>query len=485
MSAKKAAKKGHGTAAKRVETAPLIVKQDAGALTTRQLAVIFGIGFVFGVGVLYEWGQLNGLPLLTNWGWPWQDLGSFQMGLALLAPFLVIAGVLWVANRETSRIPLGVLLGALVLAHFSLQLLSVFADPRGVERISQIVSSANATGYFTDALHIQNLREWMAHFHQANVSGHARTHPPGPILFYYISATLFGTDMGSFLGGYAVGLVASLGTLVMYAFAGLWTSDRNARLCAAAFYALLPGLTVFFPEFDQIYPIFAMAMIFYFVGALNEERRWSFYALAMGLAVFIATFFAYNLLLAGAFPLYYAIYWWWRRGRTWTAALTVVRAAAVSLAATACLYGLLWATTGYKAVAALRHALHAQQGVNEHMGRGYGISLFADPYDFLLAVGIIAAPILWFHLRKVRKQFEQAPDAVALTVIGLATILTVDGSGLLRGETARVWLFLQPLVVVPVALELGRVRWPWRMALFTMQWWLLVVIKAKMSFVEP
>jgi len=78
---------------------------------------------------------------------------------------------------------------------------------------------------------------------------------------------------------------------------------------------------------------------------------------------------------------------------------------------------------------------------------------------------------------------DQKP--IALTLIGLATILTVDISGLLRGETARVWLFLQPLIVIPVAIELARIRLSWRLALFAMQWWILVLVKAKMSFIEP
>jgi hypothetical protein len=61
----------------------------------------------------------------------------------------------------------------------------------------------------------------------------------------------------------------------------------------------------------------------------------------------------------------------------------------------------------------------------------------------------------------------------------------VDVSGLLRGETARVWLFLQPLLIVPVAIEISRLRRPWRLAIFAMQWWIVVCIKAKMSFIEP
>ena len=94
-------------------------------------------------------------------------------------------------------------------------------------------------------------------------------------------------------------------------------------------------------------------------------------------------------------------------------------------------------------------------------------------------------PILWFYLSKLRDEFKAEPNGAALTIIGLATVLTVDVSGLLRGETARVWLFLQPLLVAPVAVELARARWPWRVSILTMQWWILVLLKAKMSFIEP
>ncbi len=102
-----------------------------------------------------------------------------------------------------------------------------------------------------------------------------------------------------------------------------------------------------------------------------------------------------------------------------------------------------------------------------------------------MAAGWIALPILFFYLRGLRDEFKINPDSAALTLIGLATVLTVDLSGFLRGETARVWLFLQPLWVVPIAIELARARRSWRFAILAMQWWLLVLIKAKMSFIEP
>ena len=485
MSEKRVPKKRRGPAGKPVEVGAAPSERDKTALTARQASVILAVGLAFGLGVIYEWGPLNGFFSLTKWEWPWQDLGIIQMGLALLAPFLLIVGVAWSVDRPASRVPMWFWLAALVIASFCFQLFSVLADPRGPERIMQIVSSADATAYFTDALNIHDLRDWMSHFPQANLTGHSKFHPAGPILFYWVFATLFGRDAGAFLGGLAVGLLASFGVVVMYHFAGLWTTDRRVRLVASAFYALLPGLTVFFPEFDQIYPICSMLIMLMFVKALNTSSRWYEYALAMGVVVFIATFFAYNLLTIGVFPVYYGTYWLWREHGSWGAIRNVVRTSALALTAAISLYFLLWAVAGYNAPAAFGHSLANLRGGNELLGRSYKVSVLVDLYDFMLGAGIIAVPILWFHLRKLGDEFKANPSGAALTLIGLATILTVDLSGLLRGETARIWLFLQPLLVAPVAVELARVRWPWRLSILTLQWWILVLIKAKMSFIEP
>lgn len=483
MSEKRTSRKNRRPLEKTAEVPPVRPADDPVALTSRQAGIILAIGLAFGLGVIYEVNPLNSFASLTKWGWPWQDLGTLQMGLALLAPFLVIAGVMWGVDR--ARVPVWLGLGAIIAANFCLQLFSTWADPRGLERITQIVKSPDATAYFVEASKIQNLASWMSNFHQASLTGHARFHPAGPVIFYYAFQKLFGPDTGAFLGGCTVGLIASLGAAVMYWFAGLWTSDRSVRFTASAFYALLPALTVFFPEFDQAYPIFSMTIIFTFVTALNRARKWWIYALAMGATVFLATFFAYNLLTMGAFPVYYGLYWLWRERGSRAAVVNLLRTAGLALTVGAGLYFLLWWTTGYNAPGALRHSLRAMEGGAEALGRYYRISIFADLYDFFLGTGIIAVPILWFHLRKLRTEFKAGRDRTALTLISLATVLTVDLTGLLPGETARVWLFLQPLVVVPVAIELARARWRWRISILTVQWWILVLIKAKMSFIEP
>ncbi len=443
---------------------------------------VLAIGFAFGLGVIYEWEPLNGLSSLTHWEWPWQDLGMFQMGLALLAPFLVIAWALWSIENDVSRLRAWLLAGILAAANFAGEILSVAADPRGLQRIKQIVASPDATSYFTDAMSIHGLTEWMSHFHQAALHGHASTHPAGPILFYYAFLKLFGPDAGASFGGYALGFAGSAGVLVMYLFAGLWTSDRRVRVLASAFYALVPALTVFFPELDQVYPIFSMLLILTWARGLGGSRANSIF---LGVVLFVASLFAYNLLATGAFLLYYGLYWLWRRGGTRAAWMIAFRTAGAALAVCTGLYLALWAAIGYNAPASLGHAIANQTRIGAALNRPYFTFVVLDLYDYFLGAGIIAAPILFLYLRRMLKGFTADRTDGALTLLGLATILTVDVSGLLRGETSRVWLFLQPLLIVPVAIELSRLRRPWRLAIFAMQWWIVVSIKAKMSFIEP
>ena len=171
------------------------------------------------------------------------------------------------------------------------------ADPRGIDLVRQIVASRGATSYFFDATRIHEpLRQWLAHFPTAALERHSETHPAGPILFYDAFLTVFGPFTGALIGGFAVGLLGSAGVVVMYAFAGLWTPDPRTRLTASAWYALLPALTVFFPEFDQAYPVFSMLLILFWVRALETPPAALRCGVATGLVLFTATFFAYNLL---------------------------------------------------------------------------------------------------------------------------------------------------------------------------------------------
>lgn len=443
-------------------------------LTGTQAAVVLAVGVGFALAVLYRVGQINGFPEFTNWEWRWRNLGNFNTARVLVGPFLLISWVLWKIEQGWRRV--GVLLGLLTLANFLMQVLGMLADPRGLGLVRLIVESDNATGYFSDALAIRDPLEWIRNFPSDPLQPHSAIHPAGPILFYYVFVKLFGPAAGAMAGGLGVGLAGSAGVAVMYKFSELWTTDQRTRLVASAFYALLPALIVFLPEFDQIYPIFSMLLIWCWVKGRGVYT---------GVALFAATFFAYNLLVLGAFLVYYGVYRLWRenwRGAAW---MVLIRTSAIALGTCLGLYLILWLTLGYNPPRAFMRSLEVQAGILAYLKRPYSTFLIFDLYDFALGAGVMIVPLVLFRLTRRWGQGGAERHDIALTLIGLASILTVDLSGLLPGEAARVWMFLQPLWVAPAAQALAGLAWRWQLAMFVTQWWIVVFLKAKMSFVEP
>lgn len=426
-------------------------QRKAGPWTTSQIALVLAIGLAFSLGVILKWEPLNGIREITQWEWRWRDLGVGRSALFLFPPLILVAWILWRIREE--RPATAWILAALMVANFSLQILAILAEPRGLALVTSIVASPGATSYFSDALLIGDLGVWLDEFPRGIRYLHSATHPAGPVLFYYAFLKVFG-PYAAFLGGLTVALAGSAGVVVVHALAGLWTEKRTARLLASAFFALNPALIFFSPEFDQVYPIFAMLLILLWVKALGASKR---YAYGFGGVLFISTLFAYGTLTIGAFLVYYTIYWLWPADTRRSRLIVVFRCSVIALSVCAGLFVLLWVATGYDPVLAFERALINQRILAEILARPYTNFVLVDPYDFLLGAGVIALPILVFHMRR---SFN------ALTVIGVATILTVDVSGLLRAETARVWLFLQPLLAVPVGVELSGLRRRWLLAVF-------------------
>jgi|HubBroStandDraft_2_1064218.scaffolds.fasta_scaffold06924_3 hypothetical protein len=450
-----------------------------------EAAIVLAVGIAFFLGVALAKSPLNGFVRLTGWEWPWRnDIELLRTIAFLLIPFALIDFVLRKAEGRPST-HAWIYVGILAAGNFLMQAMTMLAEPEGFGLLQQIVQSPVATSYFTDAGRIGGLAEWLRHFDQAALAFHSSTHPPGPVLFYFAFLRLVGAPLGSLIGGCAVGALGSVGVAVAYAFAGLWTDDKRTRLTVCAFYALLPALAVFFPEFDQVYPILSMLLIFFWCRALQSEEKATRDAIWLGFTLFAAAFFAYNLLSIGTFLAYYAIYWMWRQGWSGASFAKILKTSGIAGGTCAGMYTLLWLGAGYNPIGAFCHALAYQKVYASLLRRDYWNSILCDPYDFLLGAGMMALPLLAFYLYRAIRNWDGGKEELALSLIGLATILTVDLTGVLRGEAARVWLFLQPLLIVPAALELARFRGRWRTALFSMQWLILACLKAKMLFIRP
>jgi hypothetical protein len=230
------------------------------------------------------------------------------------------------------------------------------------------------------------------------------------------------------------------------------TDDADAGFLGAAVLALTPGFILFFPGFDAAYPILTCAMVGLWARAV-QTGRWS-YAAAFGAVLALATFFTYVLLVLGIFLLGYAL--WGLKGVpgwTWKA---LIRQSSVALAVLAGIYLTLWLVTGFDVIATFREALRLQASIMNWITTGrraWPRTIGFDLWDFALGAGWIPVLIAGYGLVGYRQRGRTERAAMGLAVL---QIVGVALTGLVASETARVWIFMQPLLMIPVGLELRR-----------------------------
>lgn len=444
-----------------------------------QAAFVLGIGLLFLAGVLLEVPYVNG-P--WYWRWPWRDLGVLPTAFHLLPGLVPLAWALRRMSLDGARVSPRQILTLLTAACLLHQIFGFVADPNGYRMLRDIVASPGATSYYTDALPIRSTLDFLAGFHATPLHLHSSTHPPGPILYYRFWIWVLGPEAGAYAGGTVLLVLAAAGVPAVHAFARLWTSDPIDRLYAAALYSLLPGLLLISPEFDQVYPLFSMGIVGAWVLSMDGHRR---AAPALGAVLFVALLFAYNLLTIGAFLVLHAGALLWRRPDRRGTLKLILRTSAVAMGVWAGLLLLFHLATEYRPVASFASALDTQARLADSHGRPWLACVLFDPYDFALGAGIMAAPLALIFAGRTLRSVGPLTRAEGLSLLGFATIAVVDVSGLLRAETARVWLFLQPFIVIPAALVLARWRTSDRAAFFALQWLIVVVLKTKMAFVIP
>ena len=254
---------------------------------------------------------------------------------------------------------------------------------------------------------------------------------------------------------------------------------------ASAIYALMPVLVFFFPEFDQAYPVLSMLLVILWSRTLAtvDSKTWANSPILFGTVLFLASFFVYQILAIGVFIVFQAGYWMWQEGWRASAALKLLRSSGVALAVCAAIYAVLWATTGYNASGSFLHSMH----INQYY---LGVAIPApyiiyNLYVFAMGLGMIAVPMVFLHAGRVFDHCQYDPMDIPLTLMAIASVIVIDLTNLFAGETDREWLFLVPIIAVPAAIELARLPWKWRLAIFGMQGWILMCMRAKIAFIEP
>ena len=408
------------------------------------------------------------------WRWPYRRLPAWPL-YGLMAVAAVPVFVAQLVYRSSARGALPAALGLVTLGCFALKLASVLphTDPPSLDLVQVIVEDRNTTSYYTDAAALGSahaVRQWLPLFPQymPALSLHSKTKAPGPILYWSGVQRLLGVGRrAALVGGLALGLLGAVSVIATYVLLRGLTRDRDAAFAGATFMSLCPGFVLFFPMFDPAYPILSCAIVGAWVGAV--DRRDGRLALLTGALLALACVVAFNVLVIGTFLAAYALVMPAAeplRAR----AIRALKLGVVAISAWLALLALMIPTTGYDAFATFVSAWRNQHELLRRHAetRPYPQTIPFDLSDFAFGAAWSGAVLAlgYFADRAARGDTRLA----RLSMLCVAQLVFVAVTGLLQMETARVWIFMLPLLMVPVGLELRAWTPRWRMLAYAATW---------------
>jgi hypothetical protein len=350
----------------------------------------------------------------------------YQLGLA--AVYLGVFSWLW---SRLARAPLGrIFLAGLLFAILSNGL-------HGVRFGLDFPTATSGDGgieYYHDALVIRGPLWLLQHFNavQFELLEHSRTHPPGPVLLYWVLARLLRSPVLISIAITAIGLAFALPAL--------------KRLLVLIFGAEPPGALALFTILPA-WLVYGLAVvdapiagIFLACVACFVDRERSLSWLASALLLFLALFFTFGAL----FLLPVLVGFELVRERSLRRSLKVLGVAALLIASLKPLFGFDW-------LAAFTLAARM-----ENPG---GFLLFTEPKRYLwyrlgaiAEVALFFTPFLcWLWARGWSLLRRQSADGWALAWLGPASLLAMLLSGAFKiGEVARIALFILPYLLLPV-----------------------------------
>jgi hypothetical protein len=422
--------------------------------------------------------------------WEWRRLSpgrSFAWMLLAAIPFFVGQYLYFRAPRLVRTALLLV-----AMSTFSLELVcaGLQSSPFSLRRISDVVESVQATSYFTIAASLcegadaRPLREWLREYWtlMPRFPGHGANKPPGPVLYYcFMTTRVGGHSTAALLGGLIVGLLAAAGVPLTFVMLRHLLGDPVAAFHGASFFGLCPGLIGFFPQWDQIYPLFTCGLVLFWSLALTTRAPLR-NAVGFGVVLSLALMWSYSLLVLGLFLAGYTILIATQGGGLDRIVRRMSACAGTGLAAVVVIYGLLWFLSGFDPIATFTTALHNQSRNLRLLARPYPRTIPWDLFDFALGTGWISVLLVGFAIDRARSA-EIGRRERWLIVLVLAQIGAVAVTGLLQTETARVWLFMAPLLMIPVGVELQHWKRSHVLAAYAGLWLVTSAIVQNMVFI--
>ena len=415
---------------------------------------------------------------------------SFDLSLWILPALVVCIGFLYLCHRYLlSDISNGRLIGIAIVCFIAINISVAQIDgyreigPEDEkQRVLTLLEPYTRTGleYYGDVPRVDELgihrflRDYSKPELFDTLSGHTRTHPPGGVLFLWHFCVLFGYNLIS--ASLITILFTALTVIPIYRLAEMLYGEKVARY-ALLLFLITPNFVMFTgTSMDGPFSVFPILSVYLFYVAreretLPDQKWYEFrpYSLFTGLSLALGMFMTYSTVVVGVFLCVIALLER-KRFRQYLKVLLFASSGFIGF------YLLLFVLTGFRPIEALWAAIKKDEaGMGsgyESIGRYFHLS-FANLFAFLIGVGF---PITAVWLRQlvstIREWREEtiSPEPeigqprtpwifryenVDTFVIGfLITLLYFTFSTWFTMEVERIWIFMVPFFVIPVAKHL-------------------------------
>ncbi len=377
----------------------------------------------------------------------------------------------------------------------------------GTEQILKLFEPYTRSGqeYYADVPYIDEmglgvfLRDFSKQELFDQLSGHTRTHPPGGVVFLWLVSKIFGYTLVS--TSLASILFTALTVIPIYKLAER-LYDKKVAFYALLLFLITPNFVMFTTtSMDGPFSVFPILSLFLFYEARERETApttpigvFRPYSLLTGISLALGMFMTYSTVVIGAFLCIIPLL----ERKRFVQYLKMLAFAATGFIG---FYFILSVLTGFQPFEALWLSIKKDE---KTMGTGYEsinryLHLsFANLFALLIGVGI---PITTVWLRQMAKSVKDWKQNSVLTEnensegrrswllrteesdtfnIGfLMTLLSFTFSTLFTMEVERIWIFMVPFFVIPVAkylIERPRLDFFWVSGMLVLQLVLMEVL---------
>lgn len=416
---------------------------------------------------------------------------SFDLSLWALPAVAVCIGFLYLGQRyllsgASARRLIWIAIACFLAINISVAQIDGYRELERdgkMERVLTLLEPYTRTSleYYGDVPRVDELgiRRFLRDYSKPEVfdtlSGHTRTHPPGGVLFLWHVSGLFGYNL---ISASLVTILFTAITVIPIYHLGKHLYGEKVGRYALLLFLITPNFVMFTgTSMDGPFSVFPILSVYLFYKARDQEtipdqtwHEFRLYSLLTGISLALGMFMTYSTVVVGVFLCVVALL----ERKQFVQYLKVLLFAASGFIG---FYLLLFVLTGFRPIEALWAAIKKDEtGMGtgyESIERYFHLS-FANLFAFLIGVGL---PITTLWLRELVvtvKEWRQNAqtsgqerngsripwilrhdEALDTFVIGfLITLLYFTFSTLFTMEVERIWIFMVPFFVIPVAKHL-------------------------------